>query len=146
SYPDHNTIAVWARNIGKDRASRAWVWNRIAASNGRLTFGSDWPVVTLDPWEGIQTGVTRQTAEGKPAGGFVPSERLTLARAVEGYTMGAAYAGFRDRDEGSITVGKLGDVIMISQDIFKVAPATLAQTKVLLTVVAGKVVYRASQK
>lgn len=142
SYPDHNTIAVWARNIGPDRASRAWVWNRIASAKGRLSFGSDWPVVTLDPWEGIQTGVTRQTDEGKPPNGFVPSERLTVPNAINGYTMGAAYAGFRERDEGSISVGKLADVIMVSQDPFAVPPRTLGRTKVLLTMVAGKVVYR----
>lgn len=143
SYPDHNTLAVWARNIGPDRAGRAWVWNRIAAANGRLAFGSDWPVVTLDPWEGIQTGVTRQTDEGTPPGGFVPSERLTLPNAIAGYTLGAAYAGFRERDEGSIVEGKLADLIMLSQDVFTVPPRTLGKTTVLWTMVAGKIVYRA---
>jgi len=74
SYPNADTLDVWARNIGPDRASRAWAWKSIADGDGHLAFGSDWPVVTLNPWEGIQTAVTRQTAEGTPEAGFVPEQ------------------------------------------------------------------------
>ena len=68
SYPDADTLDVWARNAGPDRASRAWAWKSISDAGGRLAFGSDWPVVTLNPWEGVQTAVTRQTTEGLPEG------------------------------------------------------------------------------
>ena len=142
SYPDFNTTSVWARNVGPERVQRSWVWNRIAAGGGRLTFGSDWPVVTLDPWLAIQTGVTRQTEQGMPPDGFIPSERLSVARAIDGYTLGAAYAGRRERDEGSVVVGKLADLILVSQDLFTIQPSAIAETKVLLTMVGGKVVYR----
>ena len=63
SYPNDDTLNVWARNIGPDRAGRAWVWKSIANDGGHLAFGSDWPVVTLSPWEGVQTAVTRQTKD-----------------------------------------------------------------------------------
>ncbi len=146
AYPDEDTLRVWAGNNGPDRASRAWVWNSIAKAGGRLAFGSDWNVVTLNPWEGLQMAVTRQTIEGTPAGGWMPQERVTLAQAVEGYTLGAAYAGRREKTEGSIEAGKLADLVIVSQDIFAIDPHTIAQTKVIKTIVGGRVVYQAENK
>ena len=146
SYPDADTLNVWARNIGPDRASRAWVWKSIADGGGLLAFGSDWPVVTLNPWEGIQTAVTRQTAEGTPKGGFVPEQGLTVAQAVDAYTLGAAFAGRREKMEGSLEVGKLADVIIVSQNIFDINPRKIGATKVAVTIVGGRVVYQANSK
>ncbi len=145
SYPDAD-MDVWARNAGPDRASRAWAWKSIAGGGGHLAFGSDWPVVTLNPWEGIQTAVTRQTAEGTPANGFVPEQRLTVEQAVHGYTMGAAFAGHREKTEGSLEVGKLADVIIISQNIFDINPHKIGATKVVTTIVGGRLVYQADFK
>jgi predicted amidohydrolase YtcJ len=146
SYPDADTLDVWASNLGRDRASRAWVWKSISDAGGRLAFGSDWPVVTLDPWQGLQTAVTRQTAEGKPEAGFVPEQRLTVAEAVDGYTMGAAFAGRRDTTEGSVEAGKVADLILVSQNIFEIDPHRISQTKVWMTIVGGRVVYQADVK
>jgi len=146
SYPDADTLEVWARNAGPDRASRAWAWKSIADAGGHLAFGSDWPVVTLNPWEGIQTAVTRQTAEGTPPNGFVPEQRLTVAPAVDAYTLGAAYAGRREKTEGSLEVGKVADLIIVSQNIFDINPHKIGATKVLTTVVGGRVVYQADSK
>ena len=144
--PDDDTLNVWARNLGPDRASRAWVWNTIRAAGGRYAFGSDWPVVTLNPWMGIQTAVTRQTREGLPKDGFVASQRLTVAQAVEGYTIGAAYAGRREKTEGSIVVDKAADVIIVDRNIFEIEPHSIGDTKVVVTIVGGKVVYEAEEK
>jgi predicted amidohydrolase YtcJ len=146
SYPDADTLEVWARNAGPDRASRAWAWKSIANAGGHLAFGSDWPVVTLNPWEGIQTAVTRQTSQGKPEGGFVPEQRLTVEETVRGYTLGAAYAGRREKTEGSIEPGKLADLIIVSQNIFEIDPHRIGETKVLTTLVGGRVVYQAPAK
>jgi len=143
SYPDADTLDVWARNAGPDRASRAWAWKSISKDGGGLAFGSDWPVVTLNPWQGMQTAVTRQTTEGKPEGGFVPEQRLTVEETVRGYTLGAAYAGRREKTEGSIERGKLADIIILSQNIFEIDTHRLAETKVLTTMVGGRVVYQA---
>ncbi|MGA3076157.1 MAG: amidohydrolase [Bryobacteraceae bacterium] len=68
AYPDDDTLKIWARNAGPDRAGRAWVWHSIEATGGRLAFGSDWPVVTLSPWPGVENALTRQTTEGDPPG------------------------------------------------------------------------------
>jgi predicted amidohydrolase YtcJ len=146
AYPDADTLEVWARNAGPDRASRAWAWKSIADAGGHLAFGSGWPVVTLNPWGGIQTAVTRQTAEGTPPKGFVPDQRLTVAQAVDAYTLGAAFAGRREKSEGSLEVGKLADLIIISQDIFDINPHKIGATKVLTTIVGGRVVYQADSK
>jgi predicted amidohydrolase YtcJ len=143
AYPDEDTLDVWAQNIGPDRASRAWVWKSIAQHGAHYTFGSDWPVVTLNPFEGIQTAVTRQTTDGKPSGGFVPSQKLTVAQAVEGYTSEAAFAGHLEKTEGSLETGKVADVIMVDKNVFEIDPHTIDQTKVILTIVGGKIVYEA---
>jgi predicted amidohydrolase YtcJ len=146
SYPDSDTLDVWARNAGPDRASRAWSWKSISDAGGRLAFGSDWPVVTLNPWEGVQTAVTRQTTDGKPEAGFVPEQRLTVAQAIEGYTLAAAFAGRREKSEGSLEAGKLADLIIVSQNVFEIVPQKLANTKVLTTIVGGKLVYSSETK
>ena len=143
SYPDSDTLDVWARNIGPDRASRAWVWKSIAQSGGEYAFGSDWPVVTLNPWQGIQTAVTRQTVEGTPKDGFIPLQRLSVPQAVQGYTLNAAFAGHHEKMEGSIEKSKWADVIMIDRNIFEVDPHAISKTKVVLTIVGGKIVYEA---
>ena len=143
AYPDDDTLNVWARNAGPDRASRAWVWQSIARSGGRLAYGSDWPVVTINPWDGVQNAVTRQTKDGKPTGGWVPAERVSLAQAIEAYTLGAAFAGRREKTEGSLESGKVADLIVLDQNLFEIDPLKISQTQVLLTLVGGKTVYRA---
>ena len=146
SNPDSDTLEVWAGNIGPERAARAWVWKSIAEAGGRYAFGSDWPVVTLNPLEGIQTAVTRQTKEGLPKDGFVPSQRLSIAQAVEGYTLGAAFAGHREKTEGSLVPDKVADVIILDRNIFEIDPHTIGDTKVVTTIVGGKIVYEAEAK
>jgi predicted amidohydrolase YtcJ len=142
SYPDDDTLGIWSRNIGPDRASRAWVWRSIQAKGGALAFGSDWPVVTLNPWPGVQTALTRQTSEGNPPGGFIPQQRLSLEDTIRGYTLGAAFAGRREKTEGSLEPGKLADFILLDRDLFKIEPSEIDKTEVLITVVGGKVVYQ----
>ena len=141
SYPDEDTLSIWARNIGPERAKRPWVWRSIEQKGGVLAFGSDWPVVTLNPWPGVQTAVTRQTSDGEPVGGFVPLQRLSLDDTIRAYTLGAAFAGRREKAEGSLETGKLADFIVLDRDLFKIEPSEIGKTQVLLTVVGGKVVY-----
>jgi predicted amidohydrolase YtcJ len=142
AYPDDDTLNIWARNVGPERAQRAWVWRSIESTGGLLAFGSDWPVVTLNPWPGVQNALTRQTTEGEPPNGFVPNERISLEDTIKAYTLGAALAGRREKTEGSIEPGKLADLIVLSQDLFKIPPTEIVKTEVLLTLVGGKVVYQ----
>jgi predicted amidohydrolase YtcJ len=143
AYPNENVLNVWARNAGPERTQRAWVWHSIESTGGVLAFGSDWPVVTLNPWPGVQNALTRKTAEGDPPNGFVPQERISLEHAIRAYTLGAAFAGHRERIEGSIEPGKLADLIILARDLFKIEPNQIADMEVLLTMVGGKTVYQA---
>ena len=110
-----------------------------------MAFGNDWPVVTLNPWTGIETGITRKTALGKPEGGFVPKEAVGLEEAIKAYTLGAAFAGRREKQEGSLEPGKLADLIMVNQDLFKIEPQEIGKTEVLLTMVGGRAVYESPE-
>jgi len=143
AYPDEDTLDVWARNVGPERAQRAWAWRSIEQVGGAVAFGSDWPIVTINPWPGVAVAVTRQTEEGNPPEGFVPQQRLSVEQAIRGYTLGAAFAGHREKTEGSIEPGKVADLIVLSQDLFKIEPSEIPKTKILLTMVGGKVVYQA---
>jgi len=141
AYPDDDTLKIWARNAGPERASRGWAWHSIEQNGGVLAFGSDWPVVTLNPWSGVQNAVTRQTTDGNPPDGWLPQERISLAEAIRAYTLDAAFAGHREKTEGSLEPGKLADLIVLSQDLFKIEPSEIVKMEVMLTMVGGKVVY-----
>jgi hypothetical protein len=86
--------------------------------------------------------ITRQTSEGEPVGGFIPQQRLSLEDTIRGYTLGAAFAGRREKTEGSLEPGKLADFILLDRDLFKIEPSEIDKTEVLLTMVGGKVVYQ----
>ena len=144
AYPNEDILQVWVRNVGPERAKRAWPWHDILASGGHLAFGSDWSVVTLNPWPGVQNLLTRQTTDGQPQGGWNTYECITLEQAIDGYTLGAAYAARRDQTEGSLEAGKMADLIIVSQDLFHTDPHKVGETTVLLTMVGGKVVYESS--
>jgi hypothetical protein len=94
---------------------------------------------------GIYAAVTRATLDGKNPNGWFPEQKLTVAETVEAYTMGSAYAEFQEKEKGSITVGKLADIVMLSDDLFTIDPAKIRDVKVLRTFVGGKLVFNATQ-
>jgi hypothetical protein len=145
AYPEPNLLDVWAANIGPERLPRAFAWKALATAGARLVFGSDWPVVTLDPIPGIRTAVLRQDTDGRPEGGWVPEQRVTLEQAVAAYTINGAFASFEEDRKGSITAGKLADLAVLSRDLFAVPPAELHRTRVLLTVFDGRVVFERAE-
>ena len=142
--PTPSQIDVWSRNIGEDRASRGWAYGSIAAVRGALAFGSDWPVVPMNPLLGIHTAVNRTSPEGEPRGGWYPAQKLSVKAAVNAYTAGSAWASFDEQRKGTLKEGMLADLVMLSSDIFspKARPSDLARTHAVLTVFDGKVVYR----
>lgn len=141
-YPEPNLFNIWARNIGAARLPYSFAWHDIAASGAWLAFGSDWPVVSLDPFIGIQNAVTRQDNSGKPPGGWVGHQKITLDQALAAYTRDAAYAEFEDNLLGTLEPGKLADVIVLSQNLFNIAPLEIRKTSVELTIVGGMVVFQ----
>lgn len=139
--PNSNIFNVWAANLGPERASRAWSWKSIQDAGGRLAFGTDWPVVGLDPIPGLHTALTRQTLDGEPKDGFIPEQRLSLRDALQAYTTGSAYAEFAESEKGRLEVGMLADVIVWDRDIFSVSTNEVKNARVLKTIFDGQVVF-----
>ncbi len=134
----------WAEErIGHDRASRTYAFRTFLNHGVHLAFGTDWPVVPLNPLLGIYAAVTRATLDGKHPGGWFPEQKLTVSEAVEAYTSGSAYAEFQDKEKGSITAGKLADMVLLSKDIFSIDPTGIKDVKAVETIVGGKVVWDA---
>jgi predicted amidohydrolase YtcJ len=140
--PDQNNADVWQRNLGKVRASRGWAWGNMERVGGRLIFGSDWPVVTSDVRRGLYCAVTRKTREGKPEGGWLPEQAVTLDSALRHYTVDPAYAAFEENERGSLTAGKRADIVVLSPDLLSSPPEAILSARVLLTLLDGRVVHR----
>jgi predicted amidohydrolase YtcJ len=130
----------WAeKRIGHDRASRTYAFRTFLDHGVRLALGTDWNVAPLNPMLTIYAAVTRATLDGKNPKGWFPEQRLTVAEAVEAYTMGSAYAEFQDKEKGSISPGKLADMVLLSDDIFSIDPVKIRDVKILKTIVGGKI-------
>ena len=125
------------------RGSGAYVFETLRRHGTTLAFGSDAPVDDLSPIAGIHAAVTRQNAAGLPPGGWYPAERLSAYDALRAYTWGAAYASGEEALKGTLEVGKLGDCVVLSQDILAVPGPEILQTLVEATIVGGSVVYGA---
>ena len=135
----------WAEGrIGHDRASRTYAFRTFLDHGVHLAFGTDWSVAPLNPMLTLYAAVTRATLDGKNPGGWFPEQKLSLQEAIEAYTMGSAYAEFQEKEKGSITPGKLADMVLLSDDLFSVAPEKIRDVKVLQTIVGGKIVWDAS--
>jgi predicted amidohydrolase YtcJ len=131
--------------IGHDRASRTYAFRTFLNHGVRLAFGTDWDVAPLNPMLGIYAAVTRATLDGKNPNGWFPEQKLTVTEAVEAYTMGSAYAEFQENQKGSITSGKLADMVLLDRDIFAIPPEQIRDTKVVTTIVGGKVMWESSK-
>ncbi len=127
--------------IGHDRSSRTYAFRTFLNHGVRLAFGTDWDVAPLDPIQGLYAAVTRATLDGKYPNGWFPEQKLTVAEAVEAYTMGSAYAEFQEKEKGSITAGKLADMVLLSDDIFSIATEKIRDVKVEKTILGGKVMW-----
>ena len=141
--PSPSQIDVWSRNIGEERAARGWPYRSISRNKGRLAFGSDWPVVSLNPMLGVHTAVNRTSPDGVPEGGWYADEKLPVKTVIDAYTSGAAWASFDDQRKGTLTAGMLADIVILSGDVFssKMKLADLASIRAVVTVFDGKVVY-----
>ncbi|MBV8829383.1 MAG: amidohydrolase, partial [Acidobacteriaceae bacterium] len=131
----------WAeKRIGPERAKTAYAFRSLLDSGATLAFGSDWDVAPMTPLMAIYGAVTRRTLDGKHPDGWIPEQKISVAEAVNAYTMGSAYASFEDKVKGSIEPGKLADFVILSDDIFTIDPAKIADTKVVQTIFDGKII------
>jgi predicted amidohydrolase YtcJ len=132
----------WAEpRIGHDRSSRTYAFRTLLNHGVRLALGTDWNVAPLNPMLTIYAAVTRATLDGKNPNGWFPEQKLTVPETVAAYTLGSAYAEFQENEKGSITPGKLADLVLLSDDIFSIDPAKIRDVKVMTTFVNGKIVF-----
>ncbi len=132
----------WAeKRIGPERIKTTYAFRTFLDHGVHLAFGTDWNVAPLSPMWSIYAAVTRATLDGKNPNGWVPEQKITVAETVEAYTMGSAYAEFQEKEKGSITPGKLADIVILSDDIFRIDPVKIKDVKVKTTIVGGKIVW-----
>ena len=132
----------WAEaRLGPERVEGAYAWRWFLDAKVRVAFGSDFPVEIVNPFYGIYAAITRQDEQGQPPNGWHPTQKLTLEETLTAFTAGSAYASFNEDRLGILKPGMRADVTVMDRDLFKVAPKDLLETKVLMTVVDGEIVY-----
>ena len=127
--------------IGPARSRTTYAFRSLLDANARPALGSDWPVAPATPLEGIYAATTRRTLDDKHPQGWVPEEKITVEEALRGYTTDAAYAAFEENAKGSLTPGKLADLVIVDRDLTAIDPNEIRGAKVMLTMVAGEVVF-----
>src|SRR5580658_482766 len=132
----------WAEGrIGHDRSARTYAFRTLLDHGVRLALGTDWNVAPLNPMLTLYAATTRATLDGKNPDGWFPEQKLTIKEAIEAYTMGSAYAEFQESEKGSITPGKLADMVLLSDDVLSIDPVKIRDVKVFKTWVGGKLTY-----
>jgi predicted amidohydrolase YtcJ len=130
----------WAEGLIGRRVATTYAFRSLLDAKARLAFGSDWPVAPATPLEGIYAAVTRRTLDDRNPDGWVPAQKITLEEALRAHTADGAYASFDEARRGSLTAGKLADLVMIDRDLFRIPPHEIREAKVVATLVGGKVV------
>jgi predicted amidohydrolase YtcJ len=134
----------WAeQRIGAERLKTSYPYRTFLDNQVRLALGTDWYVAPLNPMLTLYAATTRATLDGRNPRGWPPEQRLSIKDAVSAYTMGSAYAEFQEKEKGSITPGKLADMVLLSDNIFNLDPVRLRDIRNELTIVGGKAVYPA---
>jgi predicted amidohydrolase YtcJ len=141
--PSHQTTDMrWAEDrIGPERIKGAYAWVTMLKNGVHLAFGTDYNVEPISPFRGLYACVTRERPDGGPKNGWEPQEKISLADCIRAYTSGSAYAQFEEGKKGELKPGEYADFIILSNDLTKISPAQFTKTRVLRTVVGGRVVY-----
>jgi predicted amidohydrolase YtcJ len=140
--PLEGRFDTWVRNVGAERAARAWPYGSLAAAGGNIAFGTGWPSAALSPIAAIHAAVNRAPLGGGQAEGTAGTERLSLKHAIDAFTSMPAYASFDEHRKGSLKAGMLADLVVLSIDIFDAPAEQLASATVAATIFDGKIVYR----
>ncbi len=139
-----NDLQIVSQMINPENAKKLGLWNSLLNSSGMITTGSDFPFHQINPFIQIYYLTTRQLTDTVLSTIANPDQKLTLLEAVKSYTVWPAYASFEEDIKGSIEKGKFADMIVISNDIFNSDSKSLLNTKVLKTIIGGKVVYNSA--
>ena len=134
--PDSNHYVNWMHCVGAERYHRAFRWRELRKQGTPLSFGSDWPVVTFDPYIGMEAALT-QTAWGDG----LTNQAQTLTETLDSYTRAGAYAEFQEDVKGQIKVGMLADLVLLDCDIFELSVGDIRRVRPKMTICDGKVVF-----
>lgn len=129
------------KRIATDRSRWAYAWKSLADSGAQLAFGTDYSLEPLNPMEGLYASVTRKDRKGEEGDGWFLMEKITMGKAIEYYTLGAAYAQFMDDRKGMLRKGYLPDITILSEDIFNISEEMIMSVKTDYTIVDGKIVF-----
>jgi len=127
--------------VGSQRKKYLWNFRSLSDSGCRLAFGTDMPIVDINPFINIYRAVSRRNNDGYPANGWFPEEKLTLAQALKAYTLDSAWLNSRDHDLGSLEAGKFADIIVLDRNLFDIPEEEIKNTKTVLTMVGGKIIH-----
>jgi predicted amidohydrolase YtcJ len=127
--------------VGAERVKTSYAWKTMLDMGIHVAAGSDSPIENFSPLQGIYAAVTRKGFDGQPEGGWMNKEALSVKEAVELYTKGSAYASFDENKKGTITGGKLADIVVLSEDPFNIEKDAIKDIKVQMTIVGGKIKY-----
>ena len=141
--PTHATSDMyWAEDrLGEDRLYGAYANKALLEQSGRIALGTDFPVEDVNPFKTFYAAVVRKDSEAFPEEGYLPENKLSEIEALKGMTIWGAYANFEDKEKGSIEAGKVADFIILARDIIKVSEKRILKTRVVATLVDGKIVY-----
>ena len=141
--PTHATSDMyWAEDrLGEDRLYGAYANKALLEQSGRIALGTDFPVEDVNPFKTFYAAVVRKDSEAFPEEGYLPENKLSVIEALKGMTIWGAYANFEDKEKGSIEAGKVADFIILDRDIIKVSEKRILKTRVVATLVDGKIVY-----
>jgi len=141
-HADPATMGVWINAIGKEREPYSFNWASMLKNNVKLVYSSDWPAcIDINLIRGIHVAVNRRTPEGFPENGWIPGQKIPITEAMKAYTYMGAYSSFEENLKGQIKTGQLADMIIFSQDLFTINPMKTFETKIVLTVFDGKIIY-----
>ena len=141
--PTHATSDMyWAGNrLGKEREKGAYAFKRLKEQNGWLPLGTDFPVEDISPFKTFYAAIARKDSKEWPEGGYQMENALSRKDALRGMTIWAARANFEEKEKGSLEPGKFADLIILDQDIMTIKEQDVLNTKVLLTMIGGEVVF-----
>jgi len=132
----------WAgERLGEYRVLGAYAWHLMQSYNVHVPFGTDFPVESINPYNTLYAAVSRQDAEGMPAGGWQPQEKLTIEKAIRCHTFEAAFAEFAEKEKGEIKVGMFADLVVQSKDLLTIEPKEILTTEPIYTIFNGKIIY-----
>ena len=144
--PEHLNMEVFEENVylsrlGEERSTYTWPVKSLQIAGAKLAFGSDYPIVDINPMLGIYRAVTRVASDGEPIGGWNPAEKIHLAQVLQHYTSGSAYGVFEENNVGTLEKGMLADITVLDRNLFTVGSEEILETKVKMTIMDGQVVY-----